>query len=93
MAGFAVLAALVAAAAIWIGTAGSVQASSGHAASGSPYQGMTQIVVPPGQTLWSVAAAAEPSGDSWDVVQQIMNVNALNGPEIHAGELLWIPKS
>jgi hypothetical protein len=50
-------------------------------------------VVHPGQTLWSVAAAAEPSGDSWDVVQQIMNVNALNGPEIHAGELLWIPKS
>jgi hypothetical protein len=70
-----------------------VQASSGHATSGSPYQGMTQIVVRPGQTLWSVAAAAEPSNDPWDVVQQIINVNALNGPEIHAGELLWIPKS
>ena len=54
---------------------------------------MTQIVVRPGQTLWSVAAAAEPSNDPWDVVQQIINVNALNGPEIHAGELLWIPKS
>ncbi len=93
VAGFAVLVALVAVVAIWIGTAGSVQASSGHATSGSPYQGMTQIVVRPGQTLWSVAAAAEPSNDPWAVVQQIINVNALNGPEIHAGELLWIPKS
>jgi hypothetical protein len=93
VAGFAILVVLAAVAAIWIGTASSVQASSGHAASGSPYQGMTQIVVRPGQTLWSVAAAAEPSGDSWDVVQQIINVNAMNGPEIRAGQLLWVPKT
>ena len=54
--------------------------------------GMTQVVVRPGQTLWSIAAAAEPSANTWTVVQQITQVNALNGPVVRAGQLLWVPK-
>jgi LysM repeat protein len=53
---------------------------------------MTQIVVQPGQTLWSVAGAAEPSGNAWAVVQQIMDVNSLSGTSIKAGQLLWVPR-
>jgi hypothetical protein len=93
VAGFGVLVALVAVTVIWISAAGSVQASSGGPAPGSPYRGLTQIVVRPGQTLWSIAAAAEPSGNPWAVMQQIINVNALNGPTVQAGEQLWVPKS
>lgn len=78
---------------LWMSVAGSVQASSHGAAQGSPYRGMTQVVVQPGQTLWSIAAAAEPSGNAWAVVQQIMNVNALSGANVQTGQLLWVPKN
>lgn len=92
VAGFVVLV-IVAVTLLWTSVAGGVQASSrGGAAARSPYQGMTQIVVRPGQTLWSIAAAAEPSANAWAVVQQITEVNALNGAEVYAGELLWVPK-
>jgi hypothetical protein len=70
---------------------------SGHAQAtnqGEPrggYQGMHQIVVRPGQTLWSIAAAAEPSADPRNVVQEIMSVNALADPTISAGQVLWVP--
>jgi hypothetical protein len=55
------------------------------------YQGMHQIVVRPGQTLWSIAAAAEPTADPRTVVQEIMTANALGGAGITAGQLLWVP--
>jgi len=93
VAGFAMLVVIGAATLLWMSVAGSVQASSrGGPAPRSPYQGMTQVVVQPGQTLWSIAAAAEPSANIWAVVQQITEVNALTGPEVRAGELLWVPR-
>jgi LysM domain len=92
VAGVATLVAIVAATLLWMTVAGSVQASSrGGLAHGSPYQGMHQVMVQPGQTLWSIAVAAEPSANAWAVVQQITEVNALNGPEVRAGQLLWVP--
>jgi LysM domain len=92
VAGFATLVAIVAVTLLWVTVAGSVQASSrGGLAHGSPYQGMHQVMVQPGQTLWSIAVAAEPSANAWAVVQQITEVNALNGPEVRAGQLLWVP--
>jgi LysM repeat protein len=53
---------------------------------------MRQIVVRPGQTLWSIAAAAEPSADTRVVVQEIMTANTLTSGDISAGQLLWIPR-
>jgi hypothetical protein len=88
------LAASVTATLLWMSVAGGVQASSrGGTAPRSPYQGLTQVVVQPGQTLWSIAAAAEPSANAWAVVQQIIEVNALNGPQVRAGEQLWVPRA
>jgi hypothetical protein len=84
---------IVAATVLWMSVAGSVQASSHAAAPRSAYRGMTQVVVQPGQTLWSIAAAAEPSGNLWAVIQQIVNVNALSGASVQAGQLLWVPKT
>jgi hypothetical protein len=84
---------IVAVTVLWMSVAGSVQASGHGSVQGSPYQGMTQVVVRPGQTLWSIAAAAEPSGNSWAVVQQIINVNALSSASVQAGQLLWVPRN
>ena len=92
VAGFAVMVVLVTVTVLWMTAAGSVQASSKGGAAASPYQGMTQVVVRPGQTLWSIAAAAEPSANTWAVIQQITEVNALSGSAVHAGQLLWVPK-
>lgn len=84
---------IVAVTVLWMSVAGSVQASSHASAPRSAYRGMTQVVVQPGQTLWSIAATAEPSGNLWAVVQQIINVNALSGAGVQAGQLLWVPKT
>jgi len=69
---------------------GGAQATN-HGQAHAGYQGMHQVVVRPGQTLWSLAAAAEPTADPRNVVQQIMSANALNSPSISAGQLLWVP--
>jgi Tfp pilus assembly protein FimV len=69
---------------------GRAQATN-HGEPRAGYQGMHEIVVRPGQTLWSIAAAAEPAADPRSVVQEIMAANALAGPGITAGQLLWIP--
>jgi hypothetical protein len=70
---------------------GGAQASN-HGQPGAVYQGMHQVVVQPGQTLWSIASAAEPTADPRSVIQEIMSVNALNGTDIQAGQLLWVPR-
>ncbi len=89
---FAMLAAIAAATLIWTSAAGGAQTSRHDGQAGSGYRGMTQIVVRPGQTLWSIAAAAEPSANPWSVVQQIVDANALSGAQVQAGQLLWVPK-
>jgi hypothetical protein len=85
--------ALIAAIALAVGmlAAGGAQASN-HGQPRAGYQGMHEIVVRPGQTLWSIASAAEPGADPRDVVQQIMNANAMTGTSITAGQLLWVPR-
>ena len=69
---------------------GGAQATN-HGVARSGYQGMHRVVVQPGQTLWSIAAAAEPSADPRAVIQEIMMANALAGPGISAGQQLWVP--
>jgi hypothetical protein len=70
---------------------GGAQATN-HGQARAGYQGMRQIVVRPGQTLWSIASAAEPSADTRAVVQEIMTANAMTSGGISAGQLLWIPR-
>ena len=76
----------------WLGVAGGAQAASHRLRPGAAYRGMTQVVVRPGQTLWSIASRAEPGADPRVVIQQIIEVNALRGPVIQPGESLWVPK-
>jgi hypothetical protein len=90
--GFVMLAIVISAMLIWTGAAGGAQAPGPGAPARSVYAGMTQIVVQPGQTLWSIAAEVDPSVDPWTAVQQISDANALNGAQIQAGQLLWVPR-
>ena len=70
---------------------GGAQATN-HGRARAGYQGMHKIVVQPGQTLWSIASTAEPSADPRTVIQEIMTANALAGPNVTAGQLLWVPR-
>ncbi len=53
---------------------------------------LSQVVVRPGDSLWSIAARAEPDADPRLVIQQITEINALPSPEIVVGQRLWVPK-
>ena len=66
--------------------------ATNHGAPDAGYQGMREIVVRPGQTLWSIASAAEPTADPRIVIQEIMTANALTSTDIAAGQLLWVPR-
>ena len=55
-------------------------------------QSLTQVSVRPGQSLWSVAEAADPGADTRVVIQQIIELNALTGNVVFAGQRLWVPR-
>jgi hypothetical protein len=76
----------------WLGATGGAQAASHRAGPGAAHRGLSQVVVQPGQTLWSIARRAEPAADPRGVVQQIIEVNAMGSPTIQAGQLLWVPR-
>jgi hypothetical protein len=76
---------------ITLAASGRAQATN-HGQAGAGYRGMREIVVQPGQTLWSIASAAEPTADPRAVVQEIMTANAMTSTTISAGQLLWVPR-
>jgi hypothetical protein len=76
---------------IAVAAAGGAQAAS-PGRPGVGHQGMHEIVVRSGQTLWSIASAAEPTADPRLVVQQIMAANKMTTSDIAAGQLLWVPR-
>lgn len=49
------------------------------------------VVVQPGDTLWSIAAARYPGQDTRERVDAIEHLNGLSGPVIVAGETLQLP--
>jgi hypothetical protein len=76
---------------IAMAAAGGAQAES-PGEPGVGHQGMHEIVVHSGQTLWSIASVAEPTADPRLVVQQIMAANEMSTTDIAAGQLLWVPR-
>jgi len=89
----AAVAAVGLAALIWLAVAGRAEAA-GHVRPGTPAaHSMLRVVVRPGDTLWSIAAKADPSADPRIVIQQIVDDNALRGTAITAGQVLWVPRS
>jgi len=81
----------IAALLISLAASGGAQATS-HGQARAGYSGMREIVVQPGQTLWSIASAADPSADPRLTIQEIMSANALTSTSLTVGELLWVPR-
>jgi nucleoid-associated protein YgaU len=50
-----------------------------------------RVVVRPGDTLWSIAAARYPADDPRERVDAIERLNGLSGPTIVVGESLLLP--
>ena len=51
----------------------------------------TQIVVAPGETLWTIAARVNPEIDPRAVIDQIMDLNVTEGSNVYAGQVLLVP--
>jgi nucleoid-associated protein YgaU len=49
------------------------------------------VVVQPGDTLWSIAAAEYPAADPRERVGEIEALNGLTGPQIMVGQTLELP--
>jgi hypothetical protein len=88
----AVLATLVAGG-LCVAGATAAQATSGTAASHGNPGGAERIVVQPGDTLWSIAKTADPGADTQTVVQEMLQVNRLAGPDLSPGQRLWVPRA
>jgi hypothetical protein len=75
-----------------LAVASGAQASSHGLPPSAVRAGMRQVVVKPGQSLWSVALNAEPKADPRVVIQQIIEFNALGSQVVVPGESLWVPR-
>lgn len=82
------------AALIWLSIAGQAEAAGPGGLRGGSGAGhtMLRVVVHPGETLWSIAVRTDPAADPRAVIQQIIDDNALRGPAIQAGQVLWVPR-
>lgn len=65
-----------------------VLAQVAHGASGA---GPRQVVVRPGDTLWSIAASHYPDADPRAEVASIQQANHLKSVDVYAGERLTLP--
>ena len=72
--------------------AGAAQATNHGLPPGATRQNLVQVVVGPGQSLWSVAESADPDQDTRAVIHQIVDLNALSGDVVFAGQQLWVPR-
>jgi LysM domain len=72
--------------------AGAAQATNHGLPPGAARQNLVQVVVGPGQSLWSVAESADPDQDTRSVIQQIVDLNALSADVVFAGQQLWVPR-
>ena len=70
----------------------SAQATNHPVPAPGTQQSLTQVSVRPGQSLWSVAEAADPGADTRVVIQQIIELNALTGNVVFTGQRLWVPR-
>jgi LysM domain len=72
--------------------ANAAQATNHALPPGAARQNLVQVVVGPGQSLWSVAESADPDQDTRAVIQQIVDLNGLSSDVVFAGQQLWVPR-
>jgi LysM repeat protein len=74
-----------------VGTVALTALGMAVAAQGAGRPHYTTVVVEPGDTLWSIAAQRYPGDDVRERVQDIEQVNGLQGPQIQVGQSLKLP--
>jgi len=68
------------------------QASAGDASqAGSGTAHFRTVTIQSGETLWQLAEETAPTADPRDFVQDVVNLNALDGSGLQAGEQIAIP--
>ena len=72
--------------------AGVAQATNDGPSPHAARENLVQVIVRPGQSLWSVAESADPDQDTRAVIQQIIDLNSLNDETVFAGQQLWVPR-
>jgi hypothetical protein len=87
-----VVAAALVLAALSLVIASAALAASHPVSSRAAQQGLAQVAVRPGQSLWSVAENADPGADTRVVIQRIIDLNGLTGNVVFAGQRLWVPR-
>lgn len=65
--------------------------ASAKASNDSSNSSTTQIVVAPGETLWTIAARINPENDPRAVIEDIKALNVIEGVNVYAGQVLLIP--
>ena len=68
-----------------------IATSSAKASNEASNSTTTQIVVAPGETLWTIAARVNPEIDPRAVIDQIMSLNVIDGSNVYAGQVLLVP--
>jgi LysM repeat protein len=53
---------------------------------------VSRVVVRPGETLWAIAAQADPAADPRAVIPEIIDLNSLSGTSLQVGQVLLVPK-
>lgn len=78
--------------AIWLAVAGQAQASSQVGPRVPAGNSVSRVVVRPGETLWAIAAQADPAADPRTVIPEIIDLNSLSGTSLQVGQVLLVPK-
>ena len=76
----------------WLAGTARADAAGGGVPSSAVYHSLRSVVVLPGQSLWSIATRYEPGSDPRNVIQEIIDLNALSGTSVQPGEHLWLPR-
>jgi hypothetical protein len=68
-----------------------IATTSAKASNETSNSATTQIVVAPGETLWTIAARVNPEIDPRAVIEDIKALNVIEGSEVYAGQVLLVP--
>jgi nucleoid-associated protein YgaU len=79
--------------AVSMAVAGVAQAT-GHSAATAAHarEGVTKVLVRPGQNLWSLAERYAPGADTRLVIQEILQLNSMSTDQVQPGQVLWVPR-
>ena len=77
---------------IWFAVAGQAQASSHVGPRVPASDSVSRVVVRPGDTLWAIAAKADPNADPRAVIGEILDLNSLTNTAVQVGQVLLVPK-